>query len=389
MRIFTNLEKGLHELISAVAERGEPLSYSLSGIFSKNRQWGKRDRDFLWESSFIFFKNYRLISAVLHQDEISPGHLPSTLADAYIQLLKSHGSFAELSAQLELAAESFPDMIKFSIPEEWKDFEYDSQKLIESVKQMRSKAPLCLRVNRLKIKPEQVVQQLRTDHISAELLPPFPDAVVIQGYPKLDQHPLIAEGYGEVQDAGSQEIAVFCMVEPEMKVLDACCGAGGKSLHIASLMSNKGTLVCGDVSGHKLKELVMRSRRAGVKIAQTVNWSEQADFKKDYFHRVLIDAPCSGSGTLKREPDLRLRISTNTLNKTISLQRELMSRYAEAVAVGGHLIYATCSIFTAENEIQTEWFLEQHPHFKMEAIKSILPTAQNDGFFMARMKREK
>jgi 16S rRNA (cytosine967-C5)-methyltransferase len=388
MRIYTNLEKGLHELISAVVERGEPLSYALSGIFSKNRQWGKRDRDFLWESTFLFFKNYRLISAVLQQPEASPAHLPATLTESFILFLKRHESFEEAAKELELAGEGFSDMIKLSIPDEWMEFESDSQKLTGAVRQMRTKASLGLRVNRLKTTPEKVIQQLKQENIAADLLPLYPDAVLVQGHPKLDQHHLIAEGFCEVQDAGSQAVAAFCMVEPEMNVLDACCGAGGKSLHLAALMNNCGNLVCGDVSAHKLKELSARSRRAGVGIAHPVNWSEHPEFSRNHFHRVLIDAPCSGSGTLKREPDLRLRITANTLQKTILLQRDLMNCYAEAVAAGGMLIYASCSIFRAENESQVERFLETHPNFRLEEMKSLMPTAHNDGFYMARMRKE-
>ena len=195
-------------------------------------------------------------------------------------------------------------------------------------------------------------------------------------------------GKFEIQDAGSQEVAPFLQVEPGQCVVDACAGAGGKTLHLGALMAGRGELHSLDVDPKKLEVLAGRARRAGISVQAAVvapsilaNLNSRAD-------RVLVDAPCSGTGTLRRQPDLKYRITTGPLAETISLQRQLMAQFARLVRPGGKLVYATCSVFPSENEKQAAWFTAQHDDFVFEEERRISPAATGwDGFYMARWRR--
>ena len=191
----------------------------------------------------------------------------------------------------------------------------------------------------------------------------------------------------EIQDAGSQAIAPLLEVEPGMRVIDACAGAGGKTLHLAALMQGQGEIVAMDVSAAKLSELRRRAAKAGTRIIRTETWRE--DTLKRYggwADRVLIDAPCSGLGTLRRQPDLKWRLSEAALEKTRRLQRRLLDHYPGLLKPGGKLVYATCSVLTSENEQQIETLRERDGRFEIEETRRISPAATGwDGFFAARL----
>ena len=193
----------------------------------------------------------------------------------------------------------------------------------------------------------------------------------------------------EIQDPGSQAVAPLLEAEPEMKVIDACAGAGGKTLHLASLMKGRGEIVAMDVSAAKLSELRRRASRAGTRIIRTETWRE--DTLKRYAgwaDRVLIDAPCSGLGTLRRQPDLKWRLSEGALEKIKRLQRRLLDHYPALLRPGGKLVYATCSVLPSENTGQLDLLAERDGRFLIEESITVSPAATGwDGFFAARLGR--
>ena len=176
-----------------------------------------------------------------------------------------------------------------------------------------------------------------------------------------------------------------------MKVIDLCAGAGGKTLHLAALMHNKGTLKAFDIEVNKLRELEKRAKRAKVKIVQSraLPPSSSMDQLNQWADRVLIDAPCSGLGTLKRNPEVKWNLTQEQLKDLLQAQRDLMLKGTAMLRPGGALIYATCSILPSENQEQTAWFLDQNPHFRLDGEKIHFPSESAfDGFYIARLVKE-
>ena len=175
----------------------------------------------------------------------------------------------------------------------------------------------------------------------------------------------LKEGLFEIQDASSQLVAAALEVEPGMRVIDTCAGAGGKSLHIAALMENKGQIIATDIYESKLRKLKIRTRRAGVFNITTKEIDSPKVMKKmkGTADRVLIDAPCSGIGVLRRNPDSKWKLEPEFVENIIKTQAEILENYSQLVKPGGKLVYATCSIFPSENEKQVHGFLKNHPEF--------------------------
>lgn len=194
-----------------------------------------------------------------------------------------------------------------------------------------------------------------------------------------------------MQDASSQRVAPFLDVEPGMQVADTCAGAGGKSLHLAALMENKGQLIAMDIFDWKLKELKRRAKRNGVFNIQTKNIDSTKVLKRmeGRFDRVLIDAPCSGLGVLKRNPDAKWKIDQAFVERVRNQQKEIVENHSRLVKKEGLLVYATCSILPSENEKQVQAFLATHSEFEKLDEQKISPAKTGyDGFYMAKLRRK-
>ena len=252
---------------------------------------------------------------------------------------------------------------------------------------MNRQAEIFLRVNPLRSSLSAVTAELLEQGIALSPVEGAPLALRTVGARGIPARMRLG-GKFEIQDAGSQQVAPFLQVEPGQVVVDACAGAGGKTLHLAALMSGSGELHALDVHGEKLDVLNGRANRAGVSVHATVISPDILTRLDSRADRVLVDAPCSGSGTLRRQPDLKYRITAESLAGTIVLQRELLTRFARLVRPGGKLVYATCSVLPSENEEQAAWFSTQHSDFVFEEERRISPAATGwDGFYMARWRR--
>lgn len=265
-------------------------------------------------------------------------------------------------------------------------------------------APLDLRINTLRMSRHDGLLMLRRHNFEASQLPYSPYGVRMRSM-RGDLSEYILSGDLEPQDEGSQLITLMCDVKPGMRVLDYCAGAGGKTLSLAMLMENKGTLIASDISKNRLDRASERLRRLG--IHNTTTLSADGKWRKKQakqFDRVLVDAPCSGSGTWRRNPDLMLRTSESDLAELIEKQRQILDEVAPLVKEGGRLIYATCSLITDENDAQAQWFLDNHPEFSLlplhqlwqlaspppsgESTWSLTPAQHGtDGFYMACFER--
>jgi 16S rRNA (cytosine967-C5)-methyltransferase len=366
---------------------------SLERMFKTNPQLSLEDRGFIAETSYDIIRFYRML------EKISESKSLWKLLGAWMVWrgydLNNWKEFASLSQesirqnyQLILSNRK----IRESIPD-WLD-ELGEQELggrWDSELKALNLPPLnCLRVNTLKTTLPQLQSQLADEGYSTTTLDGFPEALVLTNYKSIFQSAAFKDGLVEVQDAGSQSIVPFLHVKPGQRVIDACAGAGGKTLHLAAHMQNKGRLIALDVAGWKLDELKNRARRAGVHNFETKVIDTNKTIKRQYktADRLLLDVPCSGLGVLKRNPDAKWKLKPEYITRIMQTQQHILEHYAPLVKVGGFVVYSTCSILPSENERQVKQFLGNHAStFALEEEKHLFPSAGFDGFYMARLKR--
>ena len=248
-----------------------------------------------------------------------------------------------------------------------------------AVAAMNERAPLCARTNTLKTTREALMERLRREGVSCRPTPLSPLGVFLDTRLNAFSLPSFKEGLFELQDEGSQLLGQL-VDPPPTRVVDACAGAGGKTLQLAAEMKNRGDLFALDVDGRRLEELKRRARRDGVhnvRIREIPTAGEAAlaalEDLRGKADRVLVDAPCSGTGTFRRKPDARYRLSPDELRMHVERQRALLEQFSALVKPGGRLIYGTCSILRQENEDVVEGFLSRHPEFALVPAESRLP----------------
>ena len=250
-----------------------------------------------------------------------------------------------------------------------------------------------IRVNTLKISKEDLITRLKRSDVQTKEVDGVDTALEVISDASLFKLRAFEEGLFEQQDAGSQMIAPFLQAEPGMRVIDACAGSGGKTLHLAAISQGKGSIIALDTEEWKLKNLKQRARRDGVFNVETRVIDSTKVIKRLYnsADRVLLDVPCSGLGVLKRNPDTKWGDTPSTLSKLYELQANILENYSRMVKVGGKLVYSTCSIMPVENEIQIKVFLKKHKdEFELEDQHTVLPSKTGfDGFYMARLIRIK
>ncbi|MFY0482926.1 RsmB/NOP family class I SAM-dependent RNA methyltransferase, partial [Flavobacterium sp. PLA-1-15] len=247
--------------------------------------------------------------------------------------------------------------------------------------------------NTLKTTKEKLRAILMDLDIETDYLKDQPDALVLKERANVFLTDAFKEGFFEVQDASSQLVAAFLDVKPGMRVVDTCAGAGGKTLHLASLMENKGQLIAMDLYESKLKQLKLRAKRNGAfnieyRIIDSTKVIKKLQEKAD---RVLIDAPCSGLGVLKRNPDAKWKLQPEFIDNIRKVQAEVLESYSRIVKPGGKLVYATCSVLPSENQEQVKHFLttENGKNFTFAKDVKILASESGfDGFYMALLERK-
>ncbi len=252
---------------------------------------------------------------------------------------------------------------------------------------LNQRAPVYLRINPLKGDSDEVIDWLTSEGVDVEPISGVPGALrLAEG--RVISKQLLADGRIEIQDAGSQCIVPLLGAEPGERVIDACSGAGGKALQLAAVMSNEGRIYAMDVDERKLAELKQRARRAGARniVIKPITDTTAADFF-EVADRLLIDAPCSGLGTLKRQPDLKWRLRPATIERARVIQRQLLLEYSKMLKPGGRLVYATCSILPSENWHVVQTLLETGG-FNLIEERKLSPSVDGfDGFYAAALKK--
>ena len=259
---------------------------------------------------------------------------------------------------------------------------------------LNQQAQVVLRTNTLQTTQKTLKEKLLAEEIATTTDDRFAEALILEERANVFQTQMFQDGLFEVQDAGSQTIAPYLQVEPGMRVMDSCAGAGGKSLHLAALMENKGQIIATDIYKSKLNELKRRARRAGAHNIETRLIDSTKVIKKleGKMDRLLIDAPCSGLGVLRRNPDAKWKLEPEFIENIRKTQQEILQSYSRVVKPEGLMVYATCSVLPSENEDQVQKFLksEAGSNFELEASQSLLAHRDGfDGFYMARLKRIK
>jgi 16S rRNA (cytosine967-C5)-methyltransferase len=271
---------------------------------------------------------------------------------------------------------------------------------------MMGQAPMDLRVNALKATRDEVLPQLLKDGFNAHPGKISPLSIRVFGRPQISQHQLYKDGFFEIQDEGSQMVALVAAAKPGEQVADFCAGAGGKTLALGASMNNKGRIVAMDVLGGRLIRAKERFRRAGLHNIETRELTSENDKyvkrHEGHFDLVLVDAPCTGTGTWRRDPDKRWRMLGPGISELVPLQKKILDSACRMVKPGGRLVYATCSLLPEENEDQIRAFLGDHKNFSLRPARETLdiPGAgdylkltpakdDTDGFFAAVLVRGK
>ena len=403
MRLHRNLVFTVIDSVMMIYNENQYADKVVAIALKKDKRWGSADRKFVAETIYEMVRWKRLYSEIADVKEhysrdnvwkmfavwaILRGiKLPDWRYFEETPERKIKGRFDELS-KIRKYRESIPD---------WMDevgvTELGQELWTKEIKAQNEQAKVVLRVNSLKTTKEKLRAILSDQDFKVEFNPNYPDAIVLTERANVFMTQAFKDGLFEVQDGSSQLVAPFLEVEPGMRVVDTCAGAGGKSLHLASLMENKGQLIAMDLYESKLNQLKLRARRNGVHNVETRVIEGTKTIKKliEKADRVLIDAPCSGLGVLKRNPDSKWKLQPEFIDNIRKVQSEVLESYSRIVKPGGKLVYATCSILPSENQNQVEKFLatEAGKQFKFEKDVKVLASESGfDGFYMAQFTKK-
>ena len=398
MKFHLNLLNAVCLSISQIFDDNKYADKVLERVLKSNNRWGARDRAFIAENTYDMVRYWRLIRTVaeLETHELNQQNLytlfgtwqilkgaqiPSWEEFKNVDVKKIEHNYKILKTQRKIV-HSVPDWLDdLAIKELGKQWN-------QEVEALNLTAPVVIRVNNLKTNKADLAKSLKEKEIITEIVQGCKDALILKERQNLFITEEFKNGLFEVQDASSQLVAEMMQLEPGMKVVDACAGAGGKSMHIASIMQNKGRIISLDTEQWKLDELKKRGRRASVCNIETRLIEGTKTIKKlhDFADRVLLDVPCSGLGVIKRNPDAKWKLSIEFIEKVKQQQSEILENYSKIVKPGGKMVYATCSILPSENFLQVETFLKNHPEFTLEEEKRLYPSQTGfDGFYMARL----
>jgi 16S rRNA (cytosine967-C5)-methyltransferase len=400
-------------VLARLLEFSAPADETLSRYFRGEPRLGRQERGFIAEAAFAVLRRRRSLAAAA--GSAAPEALVAAAAIRVLGLsLRALEGLVEprLAERIRSSRMSeLPPAVRADLPDWlWEKLvdEYGAPEAERTAQGMLNPAPLDLRVNLARASREEVRARLAKDGIEVEPTPFSPAGLRLAGKPAINRHALFLDGLVEVQDEGSQLLA--CLLAPRRgeMVADYCAGAGGKTLALAMLMRGTGRVYAMDVSARRLAALGPRAARAGVTDVHTIVLSGDNDPRTKRLagklDRVLVDAPCSGFGTLRRNPDLKWRHSAQAIVELAQKQLGILRAASRLVKPGGRLLYATCSILRAENEAIAEGFASAHPEFVALSCDELLAAQRislqtgaelrlrphrhgTDGFFAAAFER--
>ena len=403
MRLHRNLVFAVIDSLRDIFNEDVYADKAVEKALKRDKRWGARDRKFVAETIYDVVRWKRLYA------EIANVKAPYSRPDLWrlfavwcvlkgIQLpdwnqieptptRRIKGKFDEL-LKIRKFRESIPDWI-----DEVGVQELGEEVWTKEIAALNKQAEVILRTNTLNTTKAHLQKQLASEGIDTEFIKGYDDALKLVERANVFKTEAFKKGFFEVQDASSQLVAAYLDVEPGMKVIDTCAGAGGKTLHLASLMKNKGQVIAMDIYESKLKKLKVRARRNGAhnidtRVIDSTKVIKKLQGKAD---RVLIDAPCSGLGVIRRNPDSKWKLQPEFLDKIRGTQQEVLQQYSKMVKPGGKMVYATCSVLPSENQQQVEFFLasDAGKDFKFVKDEKVLSHKSGyDGFYMALLERK-
>ncbi len=393
-----------------------PADRALHAFFRAHAHLGQRDRAFIAETAFGALRHRRALEAML------PDPTPHRLALGYLARFEGwsaqrlapyveHGDLETMAGLKATRLEDLPLAVQAELPD-WVvaklQATQDDAAILALGRALATQAPLDLRVNTVTATREEVLAQLAAEGIPAQATPQSPLGVRVPARTALQKHSLFLAGKVEVQDEGSQLLCHLVAPRRGELVVDFCAGAGGKTLALAALMQSHGRVYAYDVSASRIEKLGPRLRRSGLSNVHPQVIASENDIRIKRLagkaDRVLVDAPCSGLGTLRRNPDLKWRMRESDIAELAAKQIRLLFAASRLVKPGGRLVYATCSILDDENEAVAATFAAAHPEFVPVPCNEILATQRipldtglylklspvahgTDGFFAAVFER--
>ena len=400
MRLHKNLVVAVIKILDGTFNQNFYADKTIEKILKSDKRWGSRDRGFIAETSYEIIRWKRLYSQISETKSpykygelwkvfsvwavLKGIQLPNWKEFENTPTRRIKGKFDSL-VKIRKFRESIPDWLDKTGCDELGENRWTSE-----LSALNEKANVIIRANSLKINVNDLRKELQKEDIQVEKINGFPEALKLRERKNLFKTKAFQNGYFELQDASSQLVAPFLKAEKGMKICDVCAGAGGKTLHLSAITENKGQIIAMDIFKNKLFELKRRAKRNNAFNIETRLIENNKSIKRLHgkIDRLLIDAPCSGLGVLRRNPDSKWKLSQNFLDKIKDTQQEILKRYSPMLKENGKLVYATCSILPSENELQIKSFLktEQGKKFKVEDEKKISPAQSGfDGFYMARL----
>ncbi len=403
MKLHRNLVFAVIDALNFIFNEGEYADKVVQKVLKFDKRWGARDRAFIAETTYEMVRYKRLYTEIA--DIKAPYDRPDLFRMwAVWAVLKGipipdwkqieltperriKGRFDELS-KIRKFREAVPDWM-----DELGEKSLGEKLWTEEIAALNRPADVILRTNTLKINKEALRKALLDENIVAEPIKGYPWALRLTERANVFVTEAFEKGYFEVQDANSQAVSELLDVKPGQRVVDTCAGAGGKTLHLAALMENKGQLIALDIYSSKLKELKRRARRNGAHNIEPREIDTTKVFKKLYgtADRVLIDAPCTGLGVIRRNPDTKWKLEPDFLDQITKTQQEILRSYSKILKEGGKMVYATCSILPQENAAQVKAFLASEEGTAFDLVKErkiYASTSGYDGFYMALLQKK-
>ena len=372
------------QALTLVLPARAPADQQLRQFFRDNARLGPRDRGLVADTVYAALRRRRLLEA------ITPSASPREIALATLVKLQGVG-LSQFEAALRPGEKTWLSALKtvdldaqpFEIRADLPDWvlarlraAYDETGLLALARGLQQPAPLDLRVNTMKAPREAVLERLAFDGLAAAPARYSPIGVRLQEKPALNRHPMFLDGAVEVQDEGSQLLGLLMEPRRGEMVVDFCAGAGGKTLQMGAAMHSQGRLYAFDISDKRLANLAPRLKRSGLSNVFPQRIANENDAKvkrlRGKIDRVLVDAPCTGLGTLRRNPDLKSRQSEAGLAELNAKQKAILESAASLVKPGGRLVYGTCSLLREENEDIVDAFIAAHPDFHVVPVKEVL-----------------
>lgn len=387
----------ISQALIEVFEKGKHADRMIDKYMRANKNWTSGDRSFFAEAVYSIIRHKRNLEFIAESTELWPVIGAYLVTQNLKPVVRPEFRNTDTAKIQSLIKTQKPPAIENSFPDwlfEIGQLEFGTE--WPALMQSLNKDPeIFLRTNTLKSNIEKLIQDLKIEKIDAlKIKSPLalPDGLHLKIRKNVFATQPFKKGDFEMQDAGSQSIAPLLKAEPGQHIVDACAGSGGKSLHLAALMQNKGKITAMDIHDWKLQDLKQRASRAGATILETklIDSPKVIQRLENTFDRVLIDSPCSGLGVLRRNPDTKWKLTPKEVDTVCELQKDILSRYSAMCKSGGLMVYATCSILKRENEDQVKWFLKSAAGKKWSLISEhrVWPHKHGfDGFYAAVMKK--